>query len=57
MLATKPLIQSIGDSFTGTLPPDAGALEAHDNDFWLIKRAMERGAAGRLVHELLFFHN
>lgn len=57
VLATKPLITSIGGSFVGTLPPNAGALEAHDNDWWFFKKAMEVGAAARIVHELLFFHN
>lgn len=57
VLATKSLIAAIGDSFTGTLPPDADALEAHDNDWWFFKKAMEVGAAARIIHELLFFHN
>jgi len=57
VLATKPLVARLGGSFPGTLPPGAGALEVHDNDWWFCKRALELGAYGRIVHELLFFHN
>ena len=48
VLATKPLIAAIGGSFTGTLPPNAGALESHDNDWWLIKKG--DGGRSRRAH-------
>lgn len=56
VLLSKAIVAKVG-GFVPALPPGARGLEAHDADWWFVKKALEVGGKGRVVHELLFFHN
>jgi hypothetical protein len=58
VLFSKNIIKEIGASYIGALPRRARAMEAHDADYWFVRKGMEvEGARVRVVHKLLFFHN